>query len=76
MVGRIALKMSTREVRKPPPPRRQAKLMHSHENPNRDIGQTSRRIAALQSGAGSLDDLAIPASGEAARAMLYSICSL
>jgi hypothetical protein len=30
--------------------------MHQHENPNRDIGPWSRRIAALQIGADSPDE--------------------
>jgi hypothetical protein len=30
--------------------------MHSHENPNRDVNQRSRRIAALQIGADSPDE--------------------
>jgi hypothetical protein len=50
--------------------------MHSHENPNRDIHPGSRRIAALQIGAGSRDDLTGSASGEANGDMLGLICSL
>jgi hypothetical protein len=47
-----------RDMRKPPANRREAKLMHRHEIPNRHLRQISRRIAALQSGAGSRDVLA------------------
>jgi hypothetical protein len=50
--------------------------MHSHGNPNRDMGETSHRNAALQISAVSPDDLARPASGEAQADMLYKICSL
>jgi hypothetical protein len=52
------------------------KLMHSHGNPNRDMGETSRRNAALQISAVSPVDLATSASGEAPGGMLYVICSL
>jgi len=31
--------------------------MHPHGNPNRDLGQTSRRNAAMQIGTGSFDEL-------------------
>jgi hypothetical protein len=66
VVGRIRLEIQgAREMRKPPAHRHPAKLMHSHENPNRVLGQISRRIAALQIGADSHDDLDVPASGEA-----------
>jgi hypothetical protein len=50
--------------------------MHSHGNPNRDLGETSRRNAALQINAVSSVELTGPASGEALGAMLYLICSL
>jgi hypothetical protein len=49
----------------PPANRRvRAKLMHPHANPNRDIGQISRRIAALQIRADSPDEFGRLASGE------------
>jgi hypothetical protein len=50
--------------------------MHSHGNPNRDIGETTRRNAALQISAVSPDDLAGVASSEALGGMLYTICSI
>jgi hypothetical protein len=65
-----------REVRSPPANRRRAKLMHSHGNPNRDIGPGSIRIAALQTWAGSAADLIDPESGETRGCMLDFICSL
>jgi hypothetical protein len=52
------------------------KLMHSHGNPNRDIGPGSIRIAALQTWAGSAADLIAPESGEPQGCMLHLICSL
>jgi hypothetical protein len=39
--------------------------MHRHGNPNRHLGETPRRNAALQIRAGSCDDLALRASREA-----------
>ena len=41
------------------------KLMHRHGNPNRHLGKTSRRNAALQIAASRSDDLTIRTSGEA-----------
>jgi hypothetical protein len=50
--------------------------MHSHENPNRDIGPGASRIAALQIRTGNPVDLIGPASGETHGRMLCLICSL
>jgi hypothetical protein len=68
--------MSMCEGRKSPADQRLPKLMHRHGNPNGDIGQTLRRIAALQMTAGSRDDLAVWLPSEATKGMLYLICSL
>jgi hypothetical protein len=43
---------SAREVRKPPTSQHPAKLMHRHEIPNGDVGETSGRNTALQMTAG------------------------
>jgi hypothetical protein len=48
--------------------------MHLHENPNGGAGDFPRN-AALQINVVSFDELVGRASGRAAGAMLYSICS-
>jgi hypothetical protein len=53
-------KVSARvRLQKSPVNQRPAKLMHRHGNPNGDVGETSRRNAAMQMMAGSRDDLAL-----------------
>jgi hypothetical protein len=64
------------EVGKPPASQYRAKLMHQHGNPNRQLGKISPRKAAMQIAAGSSDDLAARACGEALGGALYLICSL
>src|SRR3982074_2177139 len=48
-------------------------LMHSHGNPNRHLGESSRCNAALQISAGSSDDLTDAASSHALREVIHSI---
>jgi hypothetical protein len=50
--------------------------MHSHGNPNLQVREISRRKAALQIEAGSTEDLADAGPSEAAKRMLYRICSI
>src|SRR3979411_3067907 len=51
-------------------------LMHLHANPNRFVGQTRRRKAALRFWAGSRDDLTVRPPSGAQGGMLYVICSI
>ncbi len=57
-------------------PARYRQLMHSHGNPNRHLGETGRRNAALQIRASRFDDLAVQPPSEATGGVLYVICSL
>jgi hypothetical protein len=50
--------------------------MHSHENPIASGRKILLRNAALQIGAGCIDELTMRAAGEAPEGMLYLICSI
>src|ERR1700730_4341022 len=55
--GGSQMRLRRAQGAKRPANRRRAKLMHPHGNPNRDLGQTSPRNAAMQIGTGSFDEL-------------------